>query len=178
MMNAMVLLICALTVLTACHGDSGESPATQPAVRAAAPVLSRKGPTPEELTVGMVQAVSQGKSQVPVELKFDLSQRPATGKAVDIDIAVVPQISADQATVQISGSDGLDIAPDSRQVDFQSVESAQVYRRKIRVTPAADGIFFLVLTVTLNHDQITESRVFSVPVLVESTQSIAADAKH
>ena len=43
---------------------------------------------------------------------------------------------------------------------------AQVYRHSIKVTPTADGLYLLTLSVSLQHDQTTESRVFAVPILV------------
>lgn len=178
MTNARILLLCAVAALSACNGDSGQSAAGKPAVRAHAPLVAKKGPTPEELTVGMVEAVTQGKSQVPVELKFDVLQRPATGKALEIAIALVPQISAEQTTLQATGSDGLDVAPDNRQIDLPSVEAAQVYRHTVIVTPTADGVRFLMFTVTLNHDAITESRTFSIPLIVGPAQDIAVNDKH
>jgi hypothetical protein len=169
MRNAPVLLVIAAVALGACHKDSDQQPAGKPAPRPTAPVAAKKGPTPEQQTVGMVQAVSQEKSQLPVVLKFDLLQVPAMGKPVDIEIAMVPQISAQGASIQVSGSDGVDVFPDSRQLDLQAVEAGQVYRRKISVTAAAAGVFFVTLTVTLKHDEIVESRAFSVPMIVDST---------
>ena len=166
MTYARVLLLCAVAALAACHGDSGQSSSAKaaPAQHAAA---AKKGPTAEDLTAGMVQAVSQGKSQVPVSIKFDLLQRPAVGRALDIDIAMLPQITADQATVQVTASDGLNVADDSRQVDFAAVEATQVYRHTISVTPTAAGVYFVEFAVTLAHDAISESRSFSVPIIVE-----------
>jgi hypothetical protein len=166
---ARVLLLCAVAALAACHGDSGQSPsgnAAAPAKHASA--AAKKGPTQDELTAGMVQAVTQGKSQVPVTFKFDLLQRPTVGQALEIDIAMLPQITADQASVQVSASDGLNVAPDSRQVDFAAVDAAQVYRHKISVTPTAAGVYFVEFAVTLAHDAISESRSFSVPIIVEA----------
>jgi len=174
MRNARLTPLYAALVLTACHGDSGQSSARKAAARGNAPVFAKKGPTANELTVGMVGAVSQGKSQVPVELKFDLLQRPAIGKALEIAVALIPQISASQATVHVTGSDGLNIAADSREIDLQSVEAAQVYRSSIHVTPSAEGVFFLTFTVTLNHDEITESRTFSTPIIVGAVPGVAA----
>src|ERR1700691_3081168 len=163
-----VLLLCAVAALAACHGDSNQSAAGKAAPAKHAAAASRKGPTPEELTAGMVQAATQGKSQVPVTVKFDLLQRPAVGQALDIDIAMLPQITADQATVQVTASDGLNVAADSRQIDFNAVEAAQVYRHKISVNPPAAGVYFVEFAVTLAHDAISESRSFSAPIIVEA----------
>jgi hypothetical protein len=35
------------------------------------------------------------------------------------------------------------------------------------VTPTADGVLLLGLTVSLKHDDMTESRAFSIPLIVE-----------
>jgi len=106
-------------LLSACHKDSGPppQPAPQPRV-SSAPVIAKKGPSAADLTAGMVEAASQGKSQLPVELKFDLKQRPALGQALDIDIAVVPQIDASPANIQVTGGDGLTVAQGPNQIDF------------------------------------------------------------
>jgi ethanolamine ammonia-lyase small subunit len=173
MSYARLLLLCAVAALAACHGDSGQSPSSTAAPVKHAAAAAKKGPTPEELTAGMVQAVSQGKSQVPVIVKFDVLQRPAVGQALDIDIALLPQITADQATVQVSASDGLSVAADSRQIDFAAIEAAQVYRHKISVTPTAPGVYFVEFAVTLAHDAISESRSFSAPIIVEAAARAA-----
>jgi len=178
MTNARILLLCAVAALAACHGDSGQSAAGKPAVRAHGPVAPKRGPTPDELTVGMVEAVTQGKSQVPVGLKFDVLQRPAMGKALEIAVALMPQISAGQATIQVTGSDGLEVAPDQGQIDIASVEAAQVYRHTVSVTPTAEGVLFLGFAVTLNHDEIAESRTFSIPIIVGPAEGVAGTDKH
>ena len=50
--------------------------------------------------------------------------------------------------------------------EIPSVEPAQVYRQSIKVTPSAEGVQFVNLTVTLTHDQVTESRAFALPIIV------------
>src|SRR5580692_3416086 len=99
MNTARILMLCTVAALAACHKDSGAPPPPTPAPRVAVPVAVKKGPGAAELTAGMVEAASQGKSQLPIQLKFDLKQRPALGQALDIDIAVMPQIDASPANV-------------------------------------------------------------------------------
>ena len=48
-----------------------------------------------------------------------------------------------------------------------TVEAGQVYRQSVKVTPTADGVLLLNLTVSLKHDEINESRAFSIPLIVE-----------
>ena len=101
----------------------------------------------------MVEAVAQGKSQGPVELKFDLLQRPVQGQPLEIAIALLPQTAARSATVAVTGSDGLKVESTEGQFEFPAVEAAQVYRHSIKVTPTAEGFYLLTLSVSLQHDQ-------------------------
>jgi hypothetical protein len=168
MKTARVLMLVTLAMLSACHQESAPAPQPAPKPRvSSAPVIAKKGPSAADLTAGMVEAASQGKSQLPVELKFDLRQRPALGQALDIDIAVVPQIDASPANIQVTGGDGLTVAQGPNQIDLPAVEAGQVYRQSVKVTPTADGVLLLGLTVSLKHDEMTESRAFSIPLIVE-----------
>jgi len=159
----------AVTALAACHGDSGAAPPPAPAP--ATPQVSipapKKGPSVSEQTLGMVDAASVGKSELPVSLKFDLKQRPVLGQPLAIDIAVVPQIDANAANVEMTGIDGLTVLPGAKAFAAGPVEAGEVYRHSIEVTPAAEGLLLLGLTVSLKHDEMTDSRVFSIPLIVE-----------
>lgn len=168
MKTERVLILCTVAVLCACHRDSGTS--AQPvsaAPRIAVPVAANKGPSAAVLTAGMVEAAAQGKSQLPVEVKFALDQRPTVGQPLSIDIAVVPQIDANGAAIQVSGGDGLSVPAGMSQIDLPGVEAGQVYRQSVKVTPTQEGVLLLGLTVSLKHDEMIDSRAFSIPLIVE-----------
>jgi len=160
-------MLCALVAASACHKDTGTPPPPPPKPHVSTPVVAKKGPSAAELTAGMVEAASQGKSQLPVQLKFDLKQRPTPGQALDIDIALIPQIDGGAADIQVTGGDGLSVAPGTNQIGFPAVEAGQVYRQSVKVTPISDGVLLLGLTISLKHDEMTESRGFSIPLIVE-----------
>jgi hypothetical protein len=167
-MKLRVIILLAAVSLAACHRDQGGARALpakpKTGVRAAAP--SQAGETPQQLTAGMVEAVAQGKAQVPVDLKFDLPQRPVQGQPVEVAIALLPRVAAQSAKVAVIASDGLKIDPGEEQFQFPAIEAAQVYRHSIKVTPATEGFYLLTLSVSLQQDQTSDSRVFSVPILV------------
>jgi hypothetical protein len=167
MITGRMLGLVAAVLLAACHGEPKQAPAATPAPASAAPVVKR-GPTPDELTAGMVEAVTIGKSTAPVAVKFDLPQRPSVGKRFEIVIAVLPQIAASSAMVQVSGSAGLQLAPNLAPIEIPSLDAGQVYRLSIPVTPTADGVHLLGLSVSLKEDDSAESRSFSVPIIVAS----------
>jgi hypothetical protein len=175
-MKLRFIILLALAASAACHRESGTAPAVhakpKAGVRAAAP--SEHGQTPQELTRGMVEAVVQGKSQAPITLKFDLLQRPVEGQPLEIAVALLPQIAARSAAVSVAASDGLKLEPGGEQFEVTGIEPAQVYRHSIKVTPAADGLYLLTLSVSLQHDQTSDSRVFTVPILVASTAAASS----
>ena len=160
------LLICAVAAVGACHGDSG-TPPSPPTPHASAPAVVKKGPSAEQLTAGMVEAASQGKSSGLAKLKFELQQRPKLGQTLDINIAIMPQIDASAADIQIAGGDGLTVPPGTNQIALPAVVAGQVYRQSVQVTPAAEGVLLLNLTLLLKHDELTDAQPFSIPLIVD-----------
>jgi hypothetical protein len=170
-MNLRVFTLCAVGVTAVasnagCHRDSGNVVAAKPSAKVRAPAAAPHGPTPQEMTSGMVEAATQGKSQAPVTVKFDLLQRPVEGQPLEIAIALLPQSAANPAIVDVTASEGLHVAAGDDQFEFPSVEPAQVYRHNIKVTPSAEGVYLVTLNVSLKHDQMADSRVFSLPIIV------------
>ena len=131
----------------------------------------KRGPSPEELTAGMVEAVTVGKSTLPVAVKFDLSSRPQVGQPLEVVLAVLPQEAADGAVVKVTGSTGLQVAPNASSIDMGAVDPAQAYKINVTVTPTLEGVSLLALEVALKHDDVTDTRSFSVPLIV-----VGADA--
>jgi hypothetical protein len=168
------LWLFAVALLTACHGDAVQAPVANVAPQTSAPAAVKRGPTPDELTAGMVEAVTLGKSTVPVGLKFDLGGRPMVGQPLEVVIAVMPQVAANSATLQVTGGEGLQIGPDGGPVEIPSLDPTQVYRVSLTITPTADGVQLLGLNVILKHDEATEMRSFSVPIIVGTSADAAA----
>ncbi len=168
--------MCAALLLAACHGsDSNPAPETGVSkLPAKAPQAAKRGPTPEELTAGMVEAVGVGKSSVPVTLKFDLPTRPEIGQPLEIVLGVLPQEPASAASLKVSGSEGLQPAPGNAVVDVGAVDPAEAYRVTVTVTPTAEGVQFLAVEVDLKHDDVTDTRSFSIPVIVQGAPETAA----
>jgi hypothetical protein len=173
------LVPCTIIAVASCGGGTSQPTAGKPAVQVKAPVIPvKKGPSVEEQTVGMVEAASPSKSLVPAQLKFELAARPAVGQALDVNIALVSQVSATAADIQTSASDGLDLPAGAGDMTFPALQAAQVYRRTLTVTPTAAGVLFLSFAVTLKHDEITETRAFSVPIIVADNRDSSPAAKH
>jgi hypothetical protein len=168
------LWLFAAALLTACHGDAVQAPVAIVAPQSSVPAAVKRGPTPDELTAGMVEAVTLGKSTVPVGLKFDLGGRPTVGQPLEVVVAVMPQVAASSATLQVTGGEGLQIGPNGGPVEIPALDPTEVYRVSVTITPTADGVQLLGLNVILKHDEATEMRTFSVPIIVGTSADTAA----
>jgi hypothetical protein len=173
-MKLRVLTLCVIAALAACHRQSGSAPSAHAAPQVRKPVASQSGPTAQELTADMVEAATLGKSQAPVMLKFDLLQRPVQGQPLELAIALLPQVPASPAIISVTGSDGLQLGADDRQIEFPSVDAQQVYRHSLKLTPTAEGVLLLTLNVSLKHEQLADTRVFSVPIIVAANGESAS----
>jgi hypothetical protein len=162
---AAVLLLCA-AALSACHKDESTNSANMAPVLPKAPVVARKGPTAAELTAGMVEAAAQGKSQVPVALKFELVKRPKVGQPVDINLALISQVDASPVTIKVSGTDGVTVAA-ANEFDTPTAAAGEVYRYTVNVTPTAEGVLTVGVTVSMKRDEVTDVKVFSVPLIAD-----------
>lgn len=167
-----VAVLTACHVLTGCHRDAAQAPVAKVAPQSV-PAVAKRLATPAELTAGMVEAVTVGKSTVPVAVKFDLGGRPTVGQPLEVGFAVMPQVAAGSGTLQVTGGDGLQLAPDLKPVELPALDPAEVYRVSVKITPTADGVQVLGLTVSLKNDDISESRSFSVPIIVGTSGDAA-----
>jgi hypothetical protein len=79
----------------------------------------------------------------------------------------LPQIDAVSGEVVVAGDEGLTVLPGANQLALAGVEAGQVYRQDVKVTPTSDGVLLLSVTVSLKHDDQTDSRAFSIPLIVE-----------
>ncbi|HEY2144954.1 MAG TPA: hypothetical protein VGH12_02710 [Steroidobacteraceae bacterium] len=165
-LGALGLLLGAAMTLGACNRDSGSTPAPAPPIKPTAPVVQKRGPTAAEQTAGMVEAAVQGKSQAPVLLKFDLAQRPKVGQPLEINLAVIPQVDANPATIQVKGGDDVSVAG-AGQFDIAAAEAGAVYRQSVNVTPTAEGVLLVGVSVSLKHDEVTDVTAFSIPIIAD-----------
>ena len=139
---------------------------------------SRRAKTPQQLTADMVEAASQGKSQAPVVLKFDLLQRPTVGQPLQIVLALLPQIPA--GTGRHRGGRLGQPAGGGRRQPHRNRLGRRPRRStgtSITVTPTAEGMLLLSLKVSLKHDEMTDSREFAVPLIVAAAPAAAANQK-
>jgi len=178
MLEFRVLLPALLLVLSACNGDSDKHAADAAVHKPKAAPELKKGPTIAEQTVGMVLAASPARSAPIAELKFELRSRPTAGRSLVVDLALLPQMDADLATVEMKASDGLNVADGDAVITFSDVVRTNVYRKSVTVTPPADGLYYLNAVATLKGIDFSEVRDFSIPIIASPAMPAANEPKH
>jgi hypothetical protein len=109
-------------------------------------------------------------------LKFDLPTRPEVGQPLEIVLGVLPHESASAASLKVSGSEGLQPAPGNTVIEVGAVDPTEAYRVTVMVTPTVEGVQFLAVDVGLKHDDVTDARSFSIPIIVQGAAETAGAA--
>jgi hypothetical protein len=166
-------LLVATALCAACGKDStagkaAPAPAQATTSKAAAAAAADTDPLQdaEKQTAGMVHGVSPGKPTAPVDLKFSLAAKPLLGTPLTIDVALIATGSSDSMTLSLQASDELAVDAATSLASFPKSLPGALYRHQVKVTPRAEGAFFVNVLVTTAVPGGPQSRSFSIPVLV------------
>jgi hypothetical protein len=144
---------------------SGNTPA---AAGAAAPPVVHKAARPADgRSRNMVNAVPETKEGPnPVQVKFQLRQRPDVSQPLDIDLVIVPVSgTVDRIAGKVEVEDGMElidggeIAAADRPVEGVDIPHA------VKVLPKRDGIFTLTAVLSVDAAGQTIRQSFSIPVI-------------
>jgi hypothetical protein len=161
----LILGLGALGILWGCGSGTGSSDAAKASAAAAA---ARKA---AKVADTMVSAVTLNKTAtaVPVQVKFDLHDRPQVAQPASIDLIIVPMSAAvDRVSGKVESDDGLDVLEGAQIPGSDRPAEGVPIRHSIKVQPKRDGIFTFsaVLVVESGGQAVTET--FSMPVIAGS----------
>ncbi len=146
-----------------CLGACDRTP--DAAAPAAAPA-SAKAPRQAPLSPDMVSAVSGSKSDAAVDLKFALLSRPEPGRALDIDLAVIPLDRSATIRVIVQNTDGLTITAGQEMTVPRDAEAGVPLIHRVTIVPARDGVFSLSAVALVDTDKSSVTRTFAIPIIV------------
>jgi hypothetical protein len=89
------------------------------------------------------------------------------GQPLDINVALILQAAGGPASLQITNASGF-AAPEAGAIDIPDMEPGEVYRHTLKLTPRSEGLLLVGLTVSMKHDDVTDAKVFSIPVIVDA----------
>jgi hypothetical protein len=159
----------ALLILAACSGNKAPSAADPLAAKNAAALAAAKqrAGTTADQTATMVQAPTSGKATAPMLLKYEIAQRPIAGQTVDISLALLASAAAPSVTLHLADSPGIVFATTADRA-IGAVVPDTVYRQDLQLSAAAEGVYFVGITATMTRDTLTETRNFSIPIIVSA----------
>jgi hypothetical protein len=157
-------------------GSTTESNAAAYGRRNLAKPKATVDPTRREPT-DMVAAVSSAKGGSPVQVKFELRERPEIGQPLDVDVALIP----DSPTLQRvyakfqGGGDGLELLDGGDLPAVEKPAQSVPIRHTVRLLPKRSGIFTLNVAVGVDSGTDSVSRAFAIPVIAgEGLPELAA----
>jgi len=131
---------------------------------------ARKQVSPEAaaLTANMVSAVNTGTDSSPVDVKFELTQRPEVGKPVDISLVLIPTAPLERLFARFQTDDGLELVKGAETEQIARPVSGTAISHTVTVIPKRDGIFTILAIVLMDSASESVSRNFSIPLIAGS----------
>jgi len=160
----LALSVAAAALLVGCGwGSSGD--AAKPA--AAKPVTRKAVNAAAELSRNMVSAVAANKpSALPIQVKFELRERPQVGQPVDLELAIVPMsASVDSVSGKVEGEEGLEVVEGAQIAPTDHPAEGTPIRQSVKVLPKQEGIFTVHALVTVEAGSDTSSETYAIPVI-------------
>ena len=90
---------------------------------------------------------------------------PALGQPFEVELVFLPRVAADTLEVQATGMPGLVVAGGA-DAKFNQVVAGEKYAAKVLLQVAEPGLYYVGVTAKLVNKVQTDSRTFSVPVVV------------
>jgi hypothetical protein len=165
---AFLLLI---AVQAGCGSSDDADRATATAKKKAPTTKKVPGPQGED---ALANAVVVGKSVAPVMLKYDIQVKPEVGQPFEIALTFLPRQPADALVAEVTGMPGLTVVTGGA-ARFEPVEHNGTYVAKVLANADAEGLYYIGIVAKMESKVQTETRAFSVPVVVG--KAVPAEAR-
>jgi hypothetical protein len=160
----LTLFVAAAALVAGC-GWRSSSEAAKPA--AAKPMSRKAVNAAEELSRNMVSAVAANKpSAVPIQVKFELRDRPQVGQPVELSLAIVPMsASVDQVSGKVEGEEGLEVIEGAQIAATDHPAEGAPIRQSVKVLPKQEGVLTIHAVVTVDAAGRSSSETYAIPVI-------------
>jgi hypothetical protein len=161
--------LAAAALLLGCGSNSSGPAAGTPAK----PVAGKSVKPIDELSRNMVSAVASNKpSTLPVQVKFDLRDRPGVGQPVELELAIVSMsASVDRVSGKVEAEDGLELVEGSEIAATERPVEGVPIHHLLKVVPKREGIYTVRAVVTVDASGVPSSDAYSMPVIVAAASA-------
>ena len=166
-----LLLSAAVAVLCAGCGWHSSGDGAKPT--AAKPLTRNASSATDELMHNMVSAVAATKpSSMPIQVKFDLRDRPRVGQPTEVVLAIVPMsASVDRVSGKVEGDEGLEVVDGAQIAATDRPPEGSPIRQTVKVLPKQEGIFTVHALVTVDAGGQTSTETYAIPVMAAGDSS-------
>jgi hypothetical protein len=166
--QTLALILVAAAILTGCGSHSAGGAAAGPGTRSVAKKSVNPG---DQLSRNMVSAVASSKpSTVPVQVKFELRNRPDVGQPVDLDLAIVPMSgSVDRVSGKVEGEDGLELIEGAEIAASEHPAEGVPIRHAVKVLPKHEGIFMVRAALRVDSAGVSAAESYTIPLIAGTT---------
>jgi hypothetical protein len=162
----VVLAGCGSHSAPSSQGGTASSFARLTAIGARQPAAAH-GATKRALpgSADFVAAVGGDKSAVPVEVRFQLHERPEVGKPVELDVQLTPTAPLGRLVASFHAEDGLAIEQGGAASETDRPTPGVPLSRALTIVARHDGIFYVSATVLVDLGADSVARTFKIPVI-------------
>lgn len=153
-----VMAIVLAMAITGCGSNSDTETAT-------APVAAPAKKTVVDPTQTMARAVGSGKPGAAVDIKYEFLSRPAVGKPVEVELALIPNIGVASLDITVGGMEGITLAGNLT-ASFADVQAGQPYKHQFSLLADRPGVFYLTVAATTQIGGASMGRTFSIPFVI------------
>ena len=159
-----------LTVLglSACGSDHhSQAASTAAAARAAAKAAANPANGLSRNMVNAATEVKSGSTPLPVQVKFEITQRPEVGQPVDVNLAIIPTTpNFDRMMSQVQGEEGLELVGSPELPTSEKPGEGVPIQHTVKVLPKSDGIFDLTITVSgVDTAGQVSTQAYQIPII-------------
>ena len=159
----LALSVVAAGLLVGCGWrSSGDGP--KPAAK---PVARKTVNATDELLRNMVGAVAANKpSALPIQVKFELRDRPQVGQPIELSLAIVPMsASVDRVSGKVEGEEGLEVVEGAQIGATDHPAEGAPIRQSVKVLPRHEGILMVHAVMTVDAAGQTSSEAYAIPLI-------------
>ena len=165
----VIALLLTAAIVAGCGGKSDEEVAAK-AARAAKAAAAAAKQSADDAALSAENRLANavvvtGKSSAPVDLKYDLTTKPAVGQPFEVDLTFLPRLAADSLDVEFSAVEGLTLVGDSA-ISFEKVQAGERYTAKVLAQSDDAGMYYIGVSAKMTTKVQTEVRGFSIPVVI------------
>ena len=157
-----------ILVLALCTFGCGSKNQPDAAAQRAKVAAVKKVVSPaDSLSPNLVGGVVIGKGGAALlQVRFELAGRPVVGEPMDVDMVVLPQAdNIEQFSGTVQADDGLDVVSGGAIDPTEKPAYGVPVHHDLKVIARRDGIFTLSATMAITAGGLSQSPVYSFPII-------------